>query len=438
MRRTRGRHSHPKESKGRLGRALQLVAVGAIVSLLSAGIASADEVHNDVAASADGKIVTITAGQSASVDFWITQEPFNQDGQDRCNAADGSSALLSMNAPSGVTATPTSLTFTTCSGTAKQSVSFSSSTPGTYSISPTVSDSGPGTYATTHATFTLKVNAAPVTNTPPSLSLPANMTVEGNTTGGANVSYSASASDNEDGPLTPMCSPASGSFFALGGPHTVNCSVTDSGGLSDSGSFTVTVVDTTAPTLLGMPSDKSATATSASGAIVTYTNPTASDIVDPNPSVSCSPASGSTFLGATTVTCTAKDASNNEATASFKVTVSFAFNGFLPPVDGNKTLNAMKAGSTAPIKWQIPDGSGGYISDLSVVNRTTSGVISCVSGSNLDELEQYATGGTSLRYDTASNQYIYNWQSPKKAGTCYKVVIALTDGSTHEALFNLR
>jgi Tol biopolymer transport system component len=57
------------------------------------------------------------------------------------------------------------------------------------------------------------------------------------------------------------------------------------------------------------------------GAVVTY-NVTATDAVDPNPTVSCSPASGSVFpIGDTTVTCTATDASGNVAKGSFSVHV---------------------------------------------------------------------------------------------------------------------
>jgi Tol biopolymer transport system component len=57
------------------------------------------------------------------------------------------------------------------------------------------------------------------------------------------------------------------------------------------------------------------------GAVVTYTV-TATDADDPNPTVSCSPASGSVFpIGDTTVTCQASDASGNVATGSFSVHV---------------------------------------------------------------------------------------------------------------------
>ena len=62
-------------------------------------------------------------------------------------------------------------------------------------------------------------------------------------------------------------------------------------------------------------------AESPAGAVVTY-EVTASDIDDPNPTVSCVPPSGSVFaIGDTTVTCTATDASGNSATGTFVVHV---------------------------------------------------------------------------------------------------------------------
>src|SRR5207247_10076880 len=63
-------------------------------------------------------------------------------------------------------------------------------------------------------------------------------------------------------------------------------------------------------------------ATSAPGAVFTF-EATATDLVDGAVSVSCTPASGSTFpIGATTVTCTATDVRGNGSTASFTVTVA--------------------------------------------------------------------------------------------------------------------
>ena len=180
-------------------------------------------------------------------------------------------------------------------------------TPSTSGPTPSTSGPTPSTPGPTPST------SGPTPSTPPTLTLPPDQTVEATGPDGATVTYtvSASASDAQDGTLTPSCSPASGSVFPLG-TTTVNCSVTDSGGLTATGSFTVTVQDTTPPSL-NLPGKT---------ADVTYT-PTATDLVDGSVPVSCSPASGSIFpVGTTTVNCSATDAHHNTATGSFTVTVN--------------------------------------------------------------------------------------------------------------------
>lgn len=79
------------------------------------------------------------------------------------------------------------------------------------------------------------------------------------------------------------------------------------------------VFDKTAP-IIASHAAVEAEATSASGATVSYTSPTADD----GSAVSCLPASGATFaLGTTTVACNASDAAGNAATStSFLVTVA--------------------------------------------------------------------------------------------------------------------
>jgi hypothetical protein len=113
----------------------------------------------------------------------------------------------------------------------------------------------------------------------------------------------------------------------------VSCSVEDDAGASDSDSFTVTVVDTTAPALSGVPADRSVPADGPSGAAVTFSSPSATDVVDSSPAVACAPASGSTFaVGTTAVTCTATDDSGNTSTAGFDVTVA-PFEPEVPPTE---------------------------------------------------------------------------------------------------------
>ena len=185
-----------------------------------------------------------------------------------------------------------------------------------YRVAFTRSPSG-GTSGTTMAQVALSVAA----NAAPELDLPADMNVEGNATGGWLGTWAATATDAEDVTDPVACDPASGSLFPLG-TTTVSCSATDSGGLTANGAFTVHVVDTTAPALGALPSP-SASTTDPAGATVSWTKPTADDLVDPSPSVDCLPASGSTFpIGTTNVICTATDASGNGVSGSFDVTVS--------------------------------------------------------------------------------------------------------------------
>ncbi|MBI5802858.1 MAG: HYR domain-containing protein [Verrucomicrobia bacterium] len=87
--------------------------------------------------------------------------------------------------------------------------------------------------------------------TPPVLSLPANLVVEATGPAGAVATYSASATDDTDGAVPVTLNPASGSTFALG-TTTVNASATDAAGNTASGSFTVSVQDTTAPVITSL------------------------------------------------------------------------------------------------------------------------------------------------------------------------------------------
>jgi hypothetical protein len=77
--------------------------------------------------------------------------------------------------------------------------------------------------------------------------------------------------------------------------------------------------------LNGVPGNISVNATDSSGAVVTYTGPTAVDELDftSTATASCAPASRATFaVGTTIVTCTATDLDDTSATATFTVTVT--------------------------------------------------------------------------------------------------------------------
>jgi HYR domain len=157
---------------------------------------------------------------------------------------------------------------------------------------------------------------------PPVIQAHADVVAEAAGPSGAAVPYTApTASDAVDGTVAVSCAPASGSTFAIG-HTTVTCSAHDAtGNQAAARSFDINVRDTTAPAIQAH-GDLVAEASGAGGATVSYTAAAASDAVDGSVSVSCAPASGTTFaLGHTTVTCTAQDAKSNVTHSSFDVDV---------------------------------------------------------------------------------------------------------------------
>lgn len=133
------------------------------------GIAFADNVQNDVDIDAGDN--TITTGASTEIGYKITAN--NGDGQNGCNAADGTPAFVTLNLPANVAAasagfpaspsTAKTLTFVNCTST--QQVTFSSTVIGDYEITVSVSDSSAGTYNVNPAKWTLHVTAPAVTDT---------------------------------------------------------------------------------------------------------------------------------------------------------------------------------------------------------------------------------------------------------------------------------
>jgi len=291
------------------------MAVATVAILSYNGTALADNIVNDVVVGGND---TFTAGGSTGVSYRINAQ--NNDLQSGCNAADSSPATLTIHAPGAVTAkwedTGTASTvFAACQS--YKPATLSAATAGDYAITVTISDSGPGTYSN-NAAFTLHVKPAADT-TPPVLTLPPDQTAEASGPSGVAVGYTATAFDAGDNAATPVtCGPASGSTFPLG-TTTVTCSSKDSKGNTATGSFKVTVQDTTPPAL--SLSDQTAEATGPGGAAVSLTA-TAADLVDGPRPVSCSPASGGTFpIGTTTVHCSSSDTRGNTATGSLTVTV---------------------------------------------------------------------------------------------------------------------
>jgi hypothetical protein len=160
-----------------------------------------------------------------------------------------------------------------------------------------------------------------VDTTAPLLNIPA----------GAEIQLEASSPTSTPYALAFSASDACGNAVATAAPNVaayplgdtiVTVTATDDNGQSASQDVTVSVVDTTPPTFDSVKDVTGVEATSTSGAVVSYSAPTASDIADASVDVSCTPLAGSMFgLGKTSVTCTAIDDAGNSTQTAFDVEV---------------------------------------------------------------------------------------------------------------------
>jgi len=315
--------------------------------------------------------------------------------------------------PAGVTVTFSALATDSVSGslaTACAPASGSLFPLGTTSVTCSATDAKGNTGS---SVFTVTVRDM----TAPAVSVPGSIVAEAAGPGGANVAFSASATDAVSGGLSATCAPASGSLFPLGAT-TVSCSATDPAGNTGSNSFTVTVRDTTAPTLT-LPAPITVAATSASGATVTFTA-TATDKVGGAITPVCAPASGTVFaIGTRTVACTATDAAGNVASGTFTVTVQQQQYGFinvknLPPPAGTK----LNLGSSVPLSWRWTLGG------VAVDTADARPLITITGPTGITTtFTPESPGNSTFQYTSSSFTWQFNWQTKGLVAGTYSVSV---------------
>jgi hypothetical protein len=181
----------------------------------------------------------------------------------------------------------------------------------------------------------------------------------------------------------------------------------------------VTVVDTTPPSI-SCPAD----ATGTVGQVVALGRPGVSDAVDPHPAVAND--APSVFPpGTTAVTWSATDGSGNRSRCEQRVTLTYNFAGFFPPVS-NADQHVAEAGATLVFKWSLKDASSQFVSDLRAVRSFGFGPTD--------------TGAVfALQYDPTENQYFLSAKTPKAwAGRVVAFTLVLDDGTSHPATFRFK
>jgi hypothetical protein len=209
--------------------------------------------------------------------------------------------------------TTSPLTISESGGRGSLSASHSYGIGGRYDITVTLQDNDGG-------------NAKPIVlhvriadRVPPVLHLPAAITEEAAGPHGTLVFFAATATDAVDGSVPVTCDPASGVMYPLG-DTLVECDARDREGNVSTGTFTVTIVDTTPP-VLTLPAGLVLEATGPTGATATF-DVSAEDAVSGALEPRCSFSAGSVApLGVTTVVCDAQDAAGNVGLGRFQITV---------------------------------------------------------------------------------------------------------------------
>lgn len=116
---------------------------------------------------------------------------------------------------------------------------------------------------------------------------------------------------------------------------------------------------------------------------------------------------------------------------------AYTLQGFYQPVDMNGVTNLVKGGSAVPFKFEVFDGST-ELTDSAVIQSIATTPVVCDAQASTDNIETTAAGDANLRYDPAEGQFIFNWKTPKAAGTCYQVTLTTIDGSSLAAFFKLK
>ena len=142
-------------------------------------------------------------------------------------------------------------------------------------------------------------------------------------------------------------------------------------------------------------------------------------------------------VGSYTITYTATDSSGNSSSAIRTVSIRYNYSLVTKQIkdDGSSVF---KAGSTIPIKIQLKNINGDYIStaiakiSLTKIDNDTLGEIN-----ELVE-EVSSTSGNLFRYDEKNNQYIYNLSTKRLDKGTYELKVILDDGNTYSVQIGLR
>ena len=233
---------------------------------------------------------------------------------------------------------------------------------------------------------------------------------------------------------------------ANGAGQSVIASVSDRAGNTASATVSGINIDTEKPTV--SVGGVAGGAVSTLGAVPQATC-TGSDTVSTLASCTVSSPTGGqpNGVGTWAVTATATDVAGNISTASVTYKVVYKFSGFSQPVndprvDSTLKPSVFKAGSTVPVKFRLRK------ADDSVVQTNTNFLpawttpqkgAAIAAPISEDLYSEPATSGSTYRWDSADQQYIFNYGTAKsQGGSNWRIGVRLDDGNAYTVDIGLR
>jgi hypothetical protein len=142
-------------------------------------------------------------------------------------------------------------------------------------------------------------------------------------------------------------------------------------------------------------------------------------------------------VGTKTISVTVWDKAGNAKTVTKTVNVEYNFIGFLDPINNDGT-SIFKLKSTVPVKFQLKDAQGNYVS-TAVASISVAKLSNNVWGEDMEPVSTASsTQGTIFRYDASSNQYIFNLSTKELSTGSWRISSLLGDGTVKTVIISLR
>jgi hypothetical protein len=108
-------------------------------------------------------------------------------------------------------------------------------------------------------------------------------------------------------------------------------------------------------------------------------------------------------------------------------------------VSAPPSVNAGKGGQAFPLKWQLTDQGGEFVSSLDAIASITHQTADCndIDGTTSAAIPAEAKGHSELKVDRKKEEFKFEWETPKTPG-CYMLSLTLDSGQVFTAQFKLK